>query len=208
MIKLIDLLNEVILLEYNKSQLDYIAVKLNVKDKNEFNPLMNALDTQGIKYPDLKKQIEAGSLKTIEDLKKLKTMSKTDTEKQIKSDVVKILDNSDFLIIQPKTYEANCYYGAGTKWCTTDEEEGPERFEQYTEYNPITFIIDKSKTQSDPLYKVALSYETYYTDDDKGKKFYTHESTVWNAEDELIDEKKYFKYLKSKGVDIRKMIKL
>ena len=207
MIKLVDLLNEIILLEYNKSHLDYVAVKLNVKDKNEFNSLMNALDTQGIKYPDLKKQIEAGSLKTIEDLKKLKTMSKTDTEKQIKSDVVKILDNSDFLIIQPKTYEANCYYGAGTKWCTTDKEEGPERFEQYTEYNPITFIIDKSKTQSDPLYKVALSYETYYTDDDKGA-FYTHESTVWNAEDELIDEKKYFKYLKSKGVDIRKMIKL
>ena len=207
MIKLIDLLNEVILLEYNKSQLDYIAVKLNVKDKNEFNSLMNALDTQGIKYPDLKKQIEAGSLKTIEDLKKLKTMSKTDTEKQIKSDVVKILDNSDFLIIQPKTYEANCYYGAGTKWCTTDEEEGPERFEQYTEYNPITFIIDKSKTQSDPLYKVAISYETYYTTNN-GERLNTHELTVWNAEDELIDEKKYFKYLKSKGVDIRKILKL
>lgn len=207
MIKLIDLLNEVVLLEYNKSQLDYIAVKLNVKDKNEFNSLMNALDTQGIKYPDLKKQIEAGSLKTIEDLKKLKTMSKTDTEKQIKSDVVKILDNSDFLIIQPKTYEANCYYGAGTKWCTTDEEEGPERFEQYTEYNPITFIIDKSKTQSDSLYKVAISYETYYTTNN-GERLNTHELTVWNAEDELIDEKKYFKYLKSKGVDIRKILKL
>ena len=208
MIKLIDILNEVILLEYNKSQLDYITVKLNVKDKNEFNSLMNALDTQGIKYPDLKKQIEAGSLKTIEDLKKLKTMSKTDTEKQIKSDVVKILDNSDFLIIQPKTYEANCYYGAGTKWCTTDKEEGPERFEQYTEYNPITFIIDKSKSQSDSLYKVAISYETYYTTNNNGERLNTHELTVWNAEDELIDEKKYFKYLKSKGVDIRKILKL
>ncbi len=208
MIKLVDLLNEVILLEYNKSHLDYIAVKLNVKDKNEFNSLMNALDTQGIKYPDLKKQIEAGSLKTIEDLKKLKTMSKTDTEKQIKSDVVKILDNSDFLIIQPKTYEANCYYGAGTKWCTTDKEEGPERFEQYTEYNPITFIIDKSKSQSDSLYKVAISYETYYTTNNNGERLNTHELTVWNAEDELIDEKKYFKYLKSKGVDIRKILKL
>jgi hypothetical protein len=207
MIKLIDILNEVILLEYNKSQLDYITVKLNVKDKNEFNSLMNALDTQGIKYPDLKKQIEAGSLKTIEDLKKLKTMSKTDTEKQIKSDVVKILDNSDFLIIQPKTYEANCYYGAGTKWCTTDKEEGPERFEQYTEYNPITFIIDKSKSQSDSLYKVAISYETYYTTNN-GERLNKHELTVWNAEDELISYKKYFNYLKSKGVDIRKILKL
>ena len=33
MIKLVDLLNEVVLLEYNKSHLDYVAVKLNVKDR-------------------------------------------------------------------------------------------------------------------------------------------------------------------------------
>ena len=46
MIKLVDLLNEIILLEYNKSHLDYVAVKLNVKDKNEFNSLMNALDNR------------------------------------------------------------------------------------------------------------------------------------------------------------------
>jgi len=208
MIKLIDLLNEVILLEYNKSHLDYVAVKLNVKDKNEFNSLMNALDTQDIKYHDLKKQIKDGSLKNIEDLKKLKTVSKTDKEKRIKSDVVKILDNSDFLIIQPKTYEANCYYGAGTKWCTTDKEEGPEKFGKYTEYKPITFIIDKSKSQSDSLYKVAISYTTYYTNNNNGERLKKHELTVWNAEDELIDGKKYFKYLKSKGIDINKMIKL
>ena len=106
-------------------------------------------------------------------------------KKQEKSGTTKLLDNKDFLIIQPHTYEANCYYGAGTKWCTTDKEEGPEKFEEYTEYKPITFIIDKSKTQSDPLYKVALSYETYYTTNNKGERFNTHELTVWNAEDEL-----------------------
>jgi hypothetical protein len=206
MIKLVDLLREITLLEYNKSHLDYIAAKLNVKDKNEFNSLMNALDTQGIKYPDLKKQIEDNSLKTIEDLKKLKTVSKTDKEKQIKSDVVKILDNSDFLIIQPKTYEANCYYGAGTRWCTTDKEEGPEAFEDYTEDNPITFIIDKSKSKSDPLYKVALSYEEYYdADNDENVEF---ELTFWDAKDEEINVKKYFKYLKNKGVNLKKILKL
>ena len=68
MLKLVDLLKEITLLEYNKSQLDYIAVKLNIEDRNEFNSLMNALDAQSIKYSDLKKQIEDGSLKTIEDL--------------------------------------------------------------------------------------------------------------------------------------------
>ena len=72
----------------------------------------------------------------------------------------------------------------------------------------MNFIIDKSKSQSDSLYKVAISYETYYTTNNNGERLNTHELTVWNAEDELIDEKKYFKYLKSKGVDIRKILKL
>ncbi len=202
------LIREEILLEYNKSQLDYIINKLGIKNDDVFEKLMKALDAQGLKYLDLKKQIEDGKIKNIEDLKKLKSISKSDIKKQEKSGATKLLDNKDFLIIQPHTYEANCYYGAGTKWCTTDKEEGPERFEDYTKYNPITFIIDKSKTQSDPLYKVALSYETYYTTNNKGERFNTHELTVWNAEDKLIDEKKYFKYLKSKEVDIKKIVKL
>ena len=48
MIKLVNLLKETILLEYNKSQLEYVAVKLNVEDRNEFNSLMNALNAQDI----------------------------------------------------------------------------------------------------------------------------------------------------------------
>ena len=172
MIKLIDLLEETLLLEYNKSQLDYIINKLNIKDIDEFNSLMNVLDTQGVKYTELKDKILKGEIKSIDDLQKLKKVSKTDVKKQTKTDVIKILDNKDFLIVQPKTYEANCLYGAGTKWCTTEKgEEGQSRFEEYTDYNPLTFIIDKSKSQSDPLYKVAVSYENY-TESGTGKKFY------------------------------------
>jgi len=157
MIKLIDLLNEVILLEYNKSQLDYIAVKLNVKDKNEFNSLMNALDTQGIKYSDLKKQIEDGSLKTIEDLKKLKTMSKTDVSKSLESDYETIIDNSDLLIMSPHTHEASRKLGlshftfrdckSGGKdsaWCTTFKS--PDHWNSYYNANFLTFYYVKIKS--------------------------------------------------------------
>lgn len=157
MIKLVDLLKETILLEYNKSQLDYIAVKLNVEDRNEFNSLMNALDTQGIKYSDLKKQIEDGSLKTIEDLKKLKTMSKTDVSKSLESDYETIIDNSDLLIMSPHTHEASRKLGlshftfrdceSGGKdsaWCTTFKS--PDHWNSYYNKDFLTFYYVKIKS--------------------------------------------------------------
>ena len=206
MIKLIDLLKEITLLEYNKSHLDYIAAKLNVKDKNEFNSLMNALDTQGIKYHDLKKQIKDGSLKNIEDLKKLKTTSKTDKEKQIKSDAETLLDNEDFLIVKPKTYEASCKYGAGTKWCTTSKgKEGKELFTQYSN-EVLIYIIDKSKPISDPLYKVAFSVESYLSSDLKYKEY---SYIFWDSKDNSLAKvykDKYLKYLISKGVNVNDVL--
>jgi len=157
MIKLIDLLNEVILLEYNKSQLDYVAVKLNVEDRNEFNSLMNALNAQDIKYSDLKKQIEDGSLKTIEDLKKLKTTSKTDTSKSLESDYETIIDNSDLLIMSPHTHEASRKLGlshftfrdceSGGKdsaWCTTFKS--PDHWNSYYTKSFLTFYYVKIKS--------------------------------------------------------------
>lgn len=156
MIKLIDILKEITLLEYNKSQLDYIAVKLNVEDRSEFNSLMNALDSQGIKYPDLKKQIEAGTLKTIEDLKKLKTVSKKDVSKSLESDYEIIVDNPDLLILSPHTHEASrklglsqfafrdCEGGKDSAWCTT--YKAPDHFNDYYYQQGVTFYYVKIKS--------------------------------------------------------------
>ena len=68
MIKLSSLLKEILLNEYNKSQLEYIASKLNTERNKEFDSLMNALDAQGIKYPDIKNKIISGEIKSFEDL--------------------------------------------------------------------------------------------------------------------------------------------
>lgn len=157
MIKLVNLLKETILLEYNKSQLEYVAVKLNVKDRNEFNSLMNALNAQDIKYHDLKKQIENGSLKTIEDLKKLKTISKTDTKKSLESDYETIIDNSDLLIMVPHTHEASrklglSYFtfrdckggGKDSAWCTTFKS--PDHWNSYYNIDFLTLYYVKIKS--------------------------------------------------------------
>ena len=47
--------------------MDYIINKLGIKNDDIFGKLMNSLDAQGLKYLDLKKQIEDGKIKNIED---------------------------------------------------------------------------------------------------------------------------------------------
>lgn len=157
MIKLIDILKETILLEYNKSQLDYIASKLNIEDRNEFNSLMNALDSQGIKYPDLKKQIIDGKIESFEDLKKLKTTSKKDISKSLESDYETIVDTPDLLIISPHTHEASRKLGLShfafrdcedggkdSAWCTT--YKAPDHFNDYYYKDGVTFYYIKVKS--------------------------------------------------------------
>lgn len=199
MIKLIDLLKNITLLEYNKSQLNYISSKLDIQDALEFEKIMNALNIQGIKYLDLKKQIEDKEIKNIDDLKKLKTISKSDIKKQGKSDIIKLLDNDNFLIVQPKTYEAGCYYGAGTKWCITAKgEEGEEKFKEYSEDAPLTLILDKSKSPADPLYKIAIYTYIYFN---------SYDIVIYDSKDKRINTEDYLKYLTSKGIDINKILK-
>ena len=106
---------------------------------------------------DLKKQIEDGSLKTIEDLKKLKTTSKKDISKSLESDYETIIDNSDLLILSPHTHEASRKLGLSqfafrdckdggkdSAWCTT--YKASDHFEDYYYDHEITFYYIKVKS--------------------------------------------------------------
>lgn len=158
MIKLSFLLKEILINEYNKSQLEYIAFKLGIERGKEFDSLLNALDAQGIKYPDLKNKIVNGNIKSFEDLKKLKLQSKSDVAKASKSDSEVVYEDKDkgIFVVIPYTHAASCYYGAGTKWCTTDKD-----ITNWKEYivngeGTLYYIINKNLSESNPLYKVAV----------------------------------------------------
>ena len=193
--KLID----IFLLEYSKSQREFILFKLNSFKSTETDSLLNSLTQQGITYPDIKKQIEDKKIKNIDDLKNLKVISKSDIKKQEKSDAIELLNDKNFLIIEPKTYKSNCYYGAGTQWCTTSKgEEGRYKFKQHSFFKLI-FIIDNSKPTSDPLHKVAFTIDSFLSPELKRVFDYT----FWDSEDEPIKNKnRYLTYLKNKGVNI------
>ena len=65
-----------------------------------------------------------------------------------------VYDDGKFFIVNPLTHEASCYYGKGTKWCTAAESD--YQFKRYNEDGKLFYILDRTKSTSDPLYKVAL----------------------------------------------------
>jgi hypothetical protein len=210
MISLKTLLKEVLLKEFDKSKLDFISRKLNISPENQnFQKIMNALDSQGIKYSDLKQSIEKGEIKSFDDIKSLKTTSKTNIRKQEKSNIEVILDNGEILLIKPKTPKASCYYGSGTKWCTAGKDS-KYWFNYYKSNNEDYYIlIDKSKPSQSEFSKIGIVIHR--------KENITMDREIFNIieifdakDNEMREEQivKYFEYLKSKGIDIPKLLNI
>jgi hypothetical protein len=80
-----------------------------------------------------------------------------------------VYDDSRFFVVNPLTHESSCYYGKGTKWCTAAEANN--HFNRYNEDGKLFYVIDKSLSNSNPFYKVAIL-----------KKFDGNES-FWDAQD-------------------------
>jgi hypothetical protein len=121
----------------------------------ELEKVLNKLNSQGIKYQDLKPQLGA-EIKTLEDLKRLTVVSKNDIKISKKSNSTVILDNERFFIVRPESKESSIYYGSGTKWCTAAKNDN--YFNRYTKKGvTLYYIIDKTKDSDDNLYKVAIA---------------------------------------------------
>ena len=81
------------------------------------------------------------------------------TKSEVKKLEADVLYNSDGLLIMiPKSHRASCYYGAGTKWCTTNKESD-NYFKNYTDKGTLFYIINKKEPETNPWYKTAILIE-------------------------------------------------
>ena len=67
-----------------------------------------------------------------------------------------VYETPKYLVINPLSHESSCYYGTGTKWCTTGRDTA-DTFNRYNSDGKLFYIIDKTLPSSDPNYKIALS---------------------------------------------------
>lgn len=84
-----------------------------------------------------------------------------------------VYEDKRFLVVNPLTHDASCYYGKGTKWCTA--AQGDSHFKRYNEDGKLFYILDKTLPSSDPQYKVALLNK------------FDGDRSYWDAEDHTIN---------------------
>ena len=125
-------------------------------------------------------------------------IKKKEEEKRIKKERDIIYNDENWLVVVPKSHLASCKYGSGTKWCVTMSDQ-PNYYKQYTRNATLFFIIDKTKDESDPLYKVAFRMIG-----PKGNKV-----ELWDATDyEFSNSEKGDEYLESLPGKLRETISI
>jgi hypothetical protein len=91
--------------------------------------------------------------------------------KDAEKDAEKIYNSANYMIVVPKTQEASCAYGRGTRWCTASTG-GTNYFYDYNSRGPLYIIIDKK--------------------DDEKYQFHFQSEQYMNAEDDPLDIREFF----------------
>ena len=104
---------------------------LEIKDINQYESLKDIVDA-----------IEKHENKVRRDVKQIEG-----------ADVV--YEDDRFTVIIPKTHEASCYYGAGSKWCTA-AKSSDAHFMSYNRDGKLFYFLDKKAKSGSRFYKVAM----------------------------------------------------
>lgn len=126
-----------------------------------------------IKYQQALQQRDINQFKSLEEIITAINNHENKVRRTVKSvdgaDVV--YEDDRFTVVTPQTHKASCYYGAGTKWCTSSMN-GSSHFDNYNVDGKLFYILDKKAKSNDQYYKVALlqKYDgdkTFYDAPDK-----------------------------------------
>ena len=115
--------------------------------------------------------VDLTSIKRYEDLNKLNSLCEIKKMgNELEKEIVKLLENDEWLVLRPLTHLSSMKYGSSTKWCTTSQYE-PNYFTRYTREGALIYCINKL---------TGLKVAAYKNYDEKIMSF-------WNMEDNRID---------------------
>ena len=141
----------------NQKFLDFLGKVISTDNVNE--DMMNAKIAieKFIKYQknlDKKDINQYESLKDIQDaIDKHENRVRRNVKEVEGADIV--YEDDRFTVVTPKTHEASCYYGSGSKWCTA-ARSSDQHFMSYNRDGKLFYFLDKKASTSDRFYKVAM----------------------------------------------------
>lgn len=108
---------------------------------------------------------------------------KKEEEKTARKNVDKIYEDNKVLIVSPKTHQASCFYGAGTRWCVTMKGQ-PAYFNQYTTGKKLYFVILKGMSQDNPFYKIAINVK--FNEKVRNADFYDSKDRMMSSQEKEL----------------------
>jgi hypothetical protein len=86
------------------------------------------------------------------------------SRKETKSNIDKIYEDENYLLLIPLTKEAANYYGKNTKWCTASNNNDDSMFEFYNKQGPLYIFIDKINNEK---YQFHFESNSFFNELDK-----------------------------------------
>ena len=145
----------------------FIDSFFNFPDLKKFNKFCEYNERGLIEQNDLSRYKDFDSM-----LHQLEIAENKAIEKEMETQVARVFEDDEWLLLRPLTFESSKKYGASTKWCTTTEHN-PEYFNKYARRGVLIYCISKTRR-----YKVASFYSL-----DKSEP----EFSWWNEKDTRID---------------------
>lgn len=170
----------------------------DVIDPNNFDETIKTTEElieKFIRYQQVLDKKDINQYKTLDDIKDAINSHENKVRRQVKK-----LDGADlvyeddrFTVVTPLNHKTSCYYGAGTKWCTS-AFNGETHFEEYSSDGKLFYVIDKKGKSSDRFYKVAVlnkfeGTQSYWdAPDDKFTNGWILGTEEWNKINGAIQE--------------------
>lgn len=170
----------------------------DVIDPNNFDETIKTTEElieKFIRYQQVLDKKDINQYKTLNDIKDAINSHENKVRRQVKK-----LDGADlvyeddrFTVVTPLNHKTSCYYGAGTKWCTS-AFNGETHFEEYSSDGKLFYVIDKKGKSSDRFYKVAVlnkfeGTQSYWdASDDKFTNGWILGTEEWNKINGAIQE--------------------
>ena len=135
----------------------YKQNKFNLSDINKAKKYISVFDRMA--QAGQLKGVDINTFDSIDDMYELvkdnldsDVITKGDRiRKEKETGVERIYEDSDWLVISPKTHEASCRYGANTKWCTTEKDDDSQ-FKDYISEGPLYTLINKKTNEKYQLH--------------------------------------------------------
>jgi hypothetical protein len=162
---------------------DFLLKNLWYPAKSEIDSAISLLK----KFDKFSKNLEKKDINQYEDLSDLSIelsdyKSKNQSKRIDETETEKVYEDPNILIVRPLTHKSSCKYGAGTRWCTTDNDS--THYNRYTSgAQGLYYIILKKFDQSNKFYKIAIHKSPSGEDewyDAQDKPFSDREKEVFN----------------------------